>query len=187
MIDTEPPTDESRQSSAGSSSPERPAARAAAAEPSDEEVRELLDELDFSGAANLIGILQEVQERFGYLPAVALEEISRRSRTPLSRIYGVVSFYAQFYTSPRGRHTVRCCRGTACHVRGGKEVLQAIQKLLGIEDGETTEDMKFYLETVACVGTCFLAPVMMIDSQYFGQLTPQRVQSILNSFPADES
>lgn len=178
MSDTGPPADESRQSAA---------AQAATAGPSDEDVRELLDELDFSGGGNLIGILQEVQERFGYLPASALEEISRRSRTPLSRIYGVVSFYAQFYTSPRGRHTIHCCRGTACHVRGGKTVLQAIQKLLGIEDGETTEDMKFYLETVACVGTCFLAPVMMIDNQYFGHLTPQRVQSILNSFPGDES
>ena len=178
MIDTGPPTDESRQSTA---------APAATAEPSDEDVRALLDELDFSGAANLIGILQEVQGRFGYLPASALEEISRRSRTPLSRIYGVVSFYSQFYTSPRGRHTIHCCRGTACHVRGAKKIVQAIEELLGIEDGETTEDMMFYLETVACLGTCFLAPVMMIDSQYFGDLTPQRVQSILNSFPADES
>ena len=178
MIDREPPTEEPRESSA---------APAATAGPSAEDVRELLDELDVSGGGNLIGILQEVQERFGYLPAAALEEIARRSRTPLSRIYGVVSFYSQFYTTPRGRHTIRCCRGTACHVRGGKTVLQAIQELLGIEDGETTEDMKFYLETVACLGTCFLAPVMMIDNEYFGDLTPQRVQSILESFPADES
>jgi NADH-quinone oxidoreductase subunit E len=187
MIDTEPPTDDSRQSSAGSPSPERPAARAAAAEPSDEEVRALLERSDFSGGGNLIGILQDVQERFGYLPASALEEISRRAGTPLSRIYGVVSFYAQFYTSPRGRHTVRCCRGTACYVRGGKKVLQTIQKLLGIKDGETTEDMMFSFETVACLGACALSPMMVVDSAYYGKTTPRRAEEVLDRIIAAES
>ena len=136
---------------------------------------------------NLIGLLQQTQENFGYLPALALQEISRLTRTPLSRIYGVVSFYAQFYTTPRGRHTIRACRGTACHVRGGKKVIQAIRNILGIDDGQTTEDMMFSFETVACLGTCFLAPTMMIDNQYFGKLTPQRVESILKSYQAGGS
>jgi len=165
--------------------------------PSEDEVSEFLDRLDLLNAAppaagqsadtNLIGILQEVQEHFGYLPAVALEHISRRLRIPLSRIYGVVSFYAQFYTSPRGRHTILACRGTACHVRGAGHVLDTIRRVLGIDEGQTTPDMLFYLETVACLGTCFLAPVMMIDNQYFGKLTPQGVASILKSYQAKES
>jgi len=139
------------------------------------------------GDSNLIGVLQEVQDRFGYLPAEALRQIGRRMRIPLSRIYGVVSFYAQFYTEPHGRHTIRCCRGTACHVRGAKRVLAAVQQTLGIEEGQTTPDMMFYLETVACLGTCFLAPAMMIDNQYFGKLEPQRAKSILESFRTKES
>lgn len=187
MKETGFPTDESHPSSAGSPSPERPAAQAATLEPSDEAVHALLDELSVSGGANLIGLLQEVQEHFGYLPAAALEEISRRTRTPLSRIYGVVSFYAQFYTSPRGRHTVRCCRGTACYVRGGKKVLQAIQKLLGIKDGETTEDMMFSFETVACLGACALSPVMVVDSTYYAKTTPRRAEEVLDRIIATES
>jgi NADH-quinone oxidoreductase subunit E len=146
------------------------------------EVERLLNSLDLGESPNLIGLLQEVQERFGYLPREALSEISHRTRIPLSRIYGVVTFYAQFYTEPRGRHTVRCCRGTACHVKGAGRALEAVKKQLGIEEGETTEDMVFYLETVACLGTCFLAPVMMIDNQYFGLLTPQKAERVLRSY-----
>ena len=158
-----------------------------AAEPSAIEIEAFFNELGALDHGNLIGILQEVQERFGYLPAPALEEISRRMKIPLSRVYGVVSFYAQFYTEPRGRHTIRACRGTACHVRGARRVLAAIQRSLGIEEGQTTPDMMFYLETVACLGTCFLAPAMMIDNQYYGKLTPQRVQTILKSYQANGS
>ena len=132
--------------------------------PSNEEVTALLDQLTLTPEADLIGLLQKVQEEFGYLPASALEEISRRRRIPLSRIYGVGSFYAHFYTEPRGRHTIRCCRGTACHVRGGKKIITAIEERLGIQDGETTDDMMFSFETVACLGTCFLAPAMSFSS-----------------------
>ena len=116
------------------------------------------------------------------LPPAALREISRRTRIPLSHVWGVVSFYAQFYTEPRGRHTIRCCRGTACHVKGACRVLDAVQRELGIEEGETTPDMIFYLETVACLGTCFLAPVMMIDNGYFGNLAPESISAILGSY-----
>jgi len=154
---------------------------------SDEEINALLDNLDVSPAGNLIGILQAVQGRFGYLPAVALAEIARRTKIRLSRIYGVVSFYAQFYTEPRGKHIIRVCRGTACHVKGAHRVIDTIERTLGIKDGETTDDMMFCLETVGCLGTCFLAPVMMIDNQYFGRLTPRRVESVLNSYRAKES
>ena len=172
----------------------KPAPGDAAPVPSDEEIGALLDGLDLPGrlsasaaSVNLIGILQQVQEGFGYLPPAALEQISLRTGLPLSRIYGVVSFYAQFYTEPRGRHTIRCCRGTACHVKGAARILDAIRRTLKIDEGQTTPDMLFYLETVACLGTCFLAPAMMIDNQYFGRLTPQRVQSALKSFQTKES
>ena len=142
----------------------------------------VIDELNVSPESNLIAVLQDIQERFGYLPPAALQEISSRIHIPLARIYGVVTFYAQFHTEPRGRHTIRCCHGTACHVKGAGGVLGAIERTLGITEGETTEDMMFYFETVACLGTCFLAPVIMIDDQYFGNLTAQKVEKVLRSY-----
>jgi len=153
---------------------------------SEAEVQTLLDELGVCPTSDLISVLQQVQDSLGYLPATCLAQISRRTNIRLSRIYGVVSFYAQFYTEPHGRHTIRCCRGTACHVKGAGRVLEAVEQELGISEGESTPDLMFYLETVACLGTCFLAPVMMIDNQYFGQLTPQRVKTILRSYQTKE-
>ena len=155
-----------------------------AAGPSAAQVASVLDELAVSRQSNLIAVLQQVQGRFGYLPAEALRQVSRRTRIPLSRMYGVLSFYAQFYTEPHGRHTIRCCRGTACHVKGAGRVLDAVRRELEIDEGETTPDLAFYLETVACLGTCFLAPAMMIGNLYFGKLTPQRVQGILRAYRA---
>ena len=154
---------------------------------SQEQVTALFDELNVASDSNLIGVLQDVQERVGWLPAELLQEISRRTRVKLSRVYGVVSFYAQFYTEPRGRHTVRLCNGTACHVRGGGRCLEAAKRYLGIQEAESTPDLDFYLETVACLGTCFLAPVMMVDDEYFGQLTPSRVETILKGYRRRES
>jgi len=151
-------------------------------QPSHEQIVTLLDRLNVCPESNLIGVLQDVQDRFGFLPGGALKEISRRMKLPLSRVHGVVSFYAQFYTAPHGRHTIRCCRGTACHVKGSERILDAVQHKLGIQEGQTTPDMVFYLETVACLGTCFLAPAMMIGNQYYGRLTPQRVGNILKSY-----
>jgi len=155
--------------------------RAVTPEPANDEILELLEDLNVSPVSNLIGVLQHVQDRFGYLPPAALEEISQRTGIPLSRVYGVISFYAQFYTEPHGKHTIRCCRGTACHVKGSRSVIAAVERALGVRDGETTPDMLFYLETVACLGTCFLAPAMLIDDQYYGKLTPRRIKSILRS------
>lgn len=155
--------------------------------PSADEISAVLDELDVSPASNLIGLLQEVQDRFGYLPPGALEQINRRTRIPLSRIHGVVSFYAQFYTEPRGRHTIRCCRGTACHVRGGKKVIDTVRNVVGIEDGETTEDMMFSFETVACLGACALSPVVVVDGMYYGKATPRRIEEVLDQIAGAES
>lgn len=154
----------------------------AAGLPTEAEILDALDTLKVSGESNLIAVLQDVQERFSYLPRFALEEISCRTGIPLSRIYGVVSFYTQFYTEPRGRHTIRCCSGTACHVKNAPRVLDSVQRALGIEEGQSTPDLRFYLETVACLGTCFLAPVIMINNEYFGDLTPERVKKVLDNY-----
>ena len=155
--------------------------------PAEPEIASFLDELRVSPDSNLIGVLQQVQDRFGYLPAVALRGISRRMRIPLSRIYGVVSFYAQFYTTPRGKHTIRCCRGTACHVRGSKHIIEMVSRRLGLADGQTDDDMKFSFETVACLGACALSPVMIIDGKYYGKMTPRRLEQILNRLIAEEA
>jgi NADH-quinone oxidoreductase subunit E len=132
--------------------------------------------------ASLIPVLQQVQNIFGYLPKETLVKVSRGLNVPVSRIYGVVTFYAQFYLSQRGKHTVRVCRGTACHVRGGKQVLNAVQLFLGVGENETTPDANFTFETVACLGACALSPVLLVDKTYFGKLTPARVEKILRQY-----
>jgi len=130
----------------------------------------------------LIPVLQEAQEIYGYLSEEVLAAIGKHLRIPLSRIFGVVTFYAQFYTTPRGRYTVRVCRGTACHVRGGKNVLKAVQQALGIGEGETTPDFKFTFETVACLGACALSPVLLVNKNYYGKLTPAKVEQVLKQY-----
>ena len=130
----------------------------------------------------LIPILQDAQALYGYLSEEVLVYISKGLKIPLSRIYGVVTFYAQFYLTPRGRHTVRVCRGTACHVRGGKNVLKATRQFLGVGENETTPDFKFTFETVACLGACALSPVLLVDKNYYGKLTPAKVEKVLKQY-----
>ena len=130
----------------------------------------------------LIPILQETQELYGYLSEEVLNQLGKRLHIPTSRIFGVVTFYAQFYLTPRGRHTVRVCRGTACHVRGGKNIRKAVRQFLGIEENETTPDSKFTFETVACLGACALSPVLLVDKNYYGKLTPAKVEKVLKQY-----
>jgi len=127
----------------------------------------------------LIPILQETQAKFRYLPAVAMREISRFLQIPDSSVYGVSTFYAQFKLTPLGKKVIRVCRGTACHVRGSAKVLAEIEKQLGIKAGETTEDMEYTLETVACIGACALAPTMTIDNETYGKMTTKKVAEVL--------
>ena len=134
----------------------------------------------------LIPVLQEAQDVYGYLPEEVLICISRTLKVSMSRIYGVVTFYSQFNLTPRGRHTVRVCRGTACHVRGGKSVRKAVQQFLGIRENETTEDLNFGFETVACLGACALAPVLLVNKNYYGKLTPGKVEQILKRYMSKE-
>ena len=146
----------------------------------------LLRDLAVSPRSNLISVLQAVQGRLGFLPPAAVKGISSLTKVPLSRVYGVLSFYSQFYTEPRGRHTVRCCRGTACYVRGGKQVIQTVEHVLGIQDGETSDDLLFSFETVACLGACALSPVMVLDHIYHGKMTSRRAESLLRQIMHEE-
>ena len=130
----------------------------------------------------LISLLQEVQAEFGWVSREAIERIATSLNVSPGEVFGVLTFYAQFYLTPRGRNTIRVCRGTACHVRGTNSNLRAVERLLSIKEGETTSDFKFSLETVACLGTCFLAPVMMVNRNYYGRLTPGKVETILKQY-----
>jgi len=130
----------------------------------------------------LIPVLQKAQEIYGYLPTDVLKQISRGLRIPLAKVYGVVTFYAQFRLIPRGRNVIRVCMGTACHVRGGAKVLEQIEKELTIKDGQTTEDERYTLEIVACIGACGLAPVMQINDNVHGRLAPETVGAILAKY-----
>ncbi|MBL7152338.1 MAG: NADH-quinone oxidoreductase subunit NuoE [Phycisphaerae bacterium] len=142
----------------------------------------ILESMPDAGRTDLIPLLQEIQRAYGYLPKPILMEMSRRTGIEAARIYGVATFYEQFYLEPHGRHTVRCCRGTACHVKGGPKITKAVVQVLGIEPGETTEDMRFTFETVACLGTCFLAPAMMVNNDYYGHLNARKIKSILERY-----
>ena len=120
----------------------------------------------------VIPILQKAQEVYGYLPREVLEAISRKTRVPLSNLYGVATFYAQFYLTRRGRHIIRSCDGTACHVRGAAKIIEAMEKELGIQAGQTTPDYKYTFEVVYCLGSCGLAPVAVIGDKVVGHMTP---------------
>jgi len=123
----------------------------------------------------LIPILQNVQEEFGCLSEENMLAISRFTRVPESRVYAVATFYAQFRFTPIGKNHVMVCRGTACHVRGAPRILEAIEKQLGIKEGETTPDMEYSLETVACIGACGLSPCIMINKKVKAKLTPKKI------------
>jgi NADH-quinone oxidoreductase subunit E len=127
---------------------------------------------------NLIAILQEVQQEFGYLPEEAMQRIADFLRLSNSTVYSVGTFYAQFRFVPSGKRVVRVCRGTACHVRGGARILREVQKRLGIKPGETTEDWEYTLETVACIGACALAPTMTVDKETHGKMTTRKVVEV---------
>jgi len=147
-----------------------------------EPLDKILASMPNAGFSELIPILQKIQEAYGYLPPSVMMVVSSRTGIAASRIYGVATFYEQFHLEPHGRHTIKCCRGTACHVKGGRDIIRAISRILRVQEGETTEDMRFTFETVACLGTCFLGPVMMVNNDYYGHLAPNKVRDILERY-----
>jgi NADP-reducing hydrogenase subunit HndA len=146
-----------------------------------EKLQQVIDRYkDEKGA--LIPVLQQAQEIFGYLPLKVQEYISEGMNVPLQEVYGVSTFYAQFTLEPQGEHNIGLCMGTACYVKGAKLILEKVQEELGIKVGQTTGDRKFTLNATRCLGACGLAPVMMIDEDVYGRLTPDRVPEILNKY-----
>ena len=130
----------------------------------------------------LIPVLQEAQGAYGFLPKDIISRIAQTLKIPVSQVYGVVTFYSQFHLNPRGRNIIRVCQGTACHVRGAKAVLKALEDELRIAPGQTTTDERFTLETVACLGACGLAPVLVINDDTHGRLTPETVCKLLDRY-----
>ena len=130
----------------------------------------------------LIPLLQDIQETFGYIPEESIEPIAEALNLFASQVQGVISFYAGLSLKPKGKYVVRACRGTACHVKGGRSILRFMKKELGLDEGETSPDYQFTLETVACLGACFLAPAMMVNRTYYGKLSPPKVTSILAEY-----
>jgi NADH:ubiquinone oxidoreductase subunit E len=129
----------------------------------------------------LIPLLQKIQSEFGYIPAQSMPLIARGLGLFTSQVQGVISFYTQLYTQPRGRKVVRVCRGTACHVRGGKTILKLVKQHLGLEEGETSPDMEYTLETVACIGVCALAPNMVVGDHVHGHMNPKKVEQLFRN------
>ncbi len=144
-------------------------------------MQQISDILSFHRAdrSDLIPILHEVQSRLGYIPPEAMQAAADHVGMSASEVYGVATFYSAFKFKPVGRHCVKACRGTACHVKGSEKILAEIEKALGIKDGDTSADGEYSLETVACLGSCALAPVLVVDERVYGRVTPARVKSIL--------
>jgi NADH-quinone oxidoreductase subunit E len=132
--------------------------------------------------SKLISILQDVQAEYNWLPEDALRYIAKRLHVPLTDVFGIATFYKSFSLEPRGKHLVRVCLGTACHVRGGPRIMETAERILGIKADETTADYKFTLEGVNCLGCCALGPVMVVDNDYYGNLPPRKVEKILSDY-----
>jgi len=151
-----------------------------------EDVFEIIEE-EGAGEGSLIGILQKMQERYGYLPKPELEKVSKRLNTPLSEIMTTATFYAQFRLTPIGKYVIKVCSGTACHIAGAPTITDVLKEELEVDEDETSPDGLFTIERVACLGCCSLAPVIMIGDQAYGSLTPDKIVKILNDYRKRES
>jgi len=144
---------------------------------------EVIDKyIDMHGA--LMPVLQEVQEAYGYIPEPCVHLIAERLNVYTSQIYGVLTFYAQFHLEPRGKYIVRVCMGTACHVKGAGRIADTLKERLGIAHAETTEDLKFTAEYVACIGACGMAPVIMVNDGTYGSMTVQKMDEVIAKYKA---
>jgi NADH-quinone oxidoreductase E subunit len=144
-------------------------------------IHEIVNKYD-KRKSGLIAMLQDIQKEKGYLPEEALRIVARETGAPLSRLYALATFYKAFSLTPRGRHVVNVCTGTACHVRGADKLMDKLERDLKIDEGGTTEDGRFTLKGVRCVGCCGLAPVIVIDENFHGKLTQKDVDKVLNQY-----
>jgi NADH-quinone oxidoreductase E subunit len=131
---------------------------------------------------DLIPVLQDIQDNYGYLPKDEVKEVARRLNVPLTQVYSVASFYKMFSLTPKGRHQLKVCLGTTCHLKGGPRLVDSVSSRLGVEVGYTSKDGQFSLETVGCLGSCAQAPVMMVDDKYFARVTVDKVPKILKLY-----
>lgn len=129
-----------------------------------------------------LAIMQDMQKHYNYIPKEGMEELSKYLDCPLSSLYSMATFYKALSLTPKGKHIIKLCDGTACHIRGSANLKDGVKRLLGIDDGETTEDGLFSLELVNCLGSCALAPVMVVDDKYYGKVTMEKLGSILDSY-----
>jgi NADH-quinone oxidoreductase subunit E len=132
--------------------------------------------------SSLIPLLQDIQSIYGYLPESALEEVAGFVDMPVSRVYGVATFYNQFRLIPLGENTIKVCRGTACHVKNSANILMALESTLNIKAGQTTRDKKFTLEIVNCIGACSIAPVITVNDEYYGRLSVKDIPNIIKKY-----
>ncbi len=146
-----------------------------------ETISPILDRYD-RDKSNLIAILQDVQAEYNYLPREAIAEVSQALDIPLSQVFSVATFFRAFSLKPMGRHSVHVCLGTACHVRGAASILQQMEKEMNVCCGDTTEDKKFTLEGVNCVGACALGPVVVVDGEYIGHVSVNKVKPLLENY-----
>ncbi|AWI06696.1 NADH-quinone oxidoreductase subunit NuoE [Clostridium drakei] len=133
-----------------------------------------------------LAILQDIQRKYRYIPRESLEALAEYLETPVSRLYGMATFYKALSLTPKGENIITVCDGTACHVAGSMVVLDELEKILGIKPGGTTEDLKFSINTVNCIGCCAIAPVMMINDKYYGNLTPKMIKEILGEYRGEK-
>lgn len=150
------------------------------------EVNEILSQF-IPDKQNLITILNEVQEKYGYIPQIAQMEISNYLNIPLAEIYGVITFYSRFTLNPKGKYNVSVCLGTACFVKGSKELFERAKQKLGIDEGQTTPDGLFSLDATRCVGACGLAPVFTVNNEVYGKATVKKLDEVLDNIKEQES
>lgn len=149
------------------------------------EASKIVDELRGKNGKLLISLLEDIQDRYRYLPESVLREVSRKLDIPLRDVYGVATFYSAFSLIPKGEHIVTVCLGTACHVRGGTRIVEALSDELGIQPGQTTPDKKFSLEAVNCLGCCAIGPIILMDGVYHGEMSPQKAIKLVKTLATE--
>lgn len=152
-----------------------------------ESANEIYERLPKNTAGALIELLQSVQDIYGYLPEKEMQRVARHAGIPISRVYGVATFYNMFRFQPLGKYVIKVCRGTACHVKGSFDILMTLENELGIKAGQTTKDLLFTIETVACIGACSIAPVIAVNEEFHGGLTTKSVQKLLKTYKSNKS
>jgi NADH-quinone oxidoreductase subunit E len=136
---------------------------------------------------SMIAVLQDIQEKYGYVPAEAILRVSKETGVPAADIYGIVTFYAQFRLTPLGEHLIKVCHGTACHLNGAELIAESLAPVVGAKEGETSADKRYTVERVACLGCCSLAPTIMIGNETYGRLTPDSVRKVMKEFEKQQA